>query len=248
VAVLRKIIILSGLFLFLFSIPGKSASVQVHHRNIDNVRYLIHDDGDRRIPPRELLIFHRTFTQAARHIFCRYNVTMPSSFTVSLSSGAWIFKYLTGFDYETAGLYHSRSRRFYFQNPAALRQKRILERIIYHEMMHCLIHRGRRGREIPQLRWLEECFCEALFPARSLYGTSPAADFREFKNFRSFKDFLRNNLWKKTGPQRRRAYSLAARYGSHLIRRSSERRILGMLLDGRGASILEKVFLQLKRK
>lgn len=234
------------LFFILLTLSSEGIVVRVHQQNLDNVRYYIHDDGLRRISPKDLKLFHQNFTQAARYIFNRFNEPLPPSFKVSLSTGSWIFQYQTGHDSHTAGLFHRSSGRFFFQNPAVLRDNNKLERTIYHQMMHCLIHRTLRGKDPHRLRWLEKSFCEALFPSYQSYASVSARDFRAFETFPDFKAWLRENL-KATSPEsRHRAFSMAGAYGKKLLQMTSERRILGILMDGRGALILEKAFLKLK--
>ncbi|MCP4131490.1 MAG: hypothetical protein GY754_10975 [bacterium] len=220
--------------------------------SLDGVRYSVFGAQNAQFRNNELLYFHSVFTESVSQLYARYNVKMPSRFRVTLALRSKIFKQLTGINWFVAGLFDPVEDGFYFQNPVSLRRRGILTRVVRHEITHQVIFRARvnsgKSGSRKDLFWLEESFCEALYPVEKGNIPAIAKTMKKFGSYNRFRKYLSKNLASSNRIVKKRAYGIAQTWGSFLINRLGERPVFEVLIGGKSPGIIKKEFVSFKKK
>lgn len=190
--VIRRLIITGAAVIALVFTSPETEAAPYQTRVMGNVHYRIFSEGHYRLPPPELIRFHRSFTQAHRYLFNRYGITEPAANKVAIAMSSSLFREITGLSHEQGGIYLSKKGIYCFFRPEILHSKSKLDAVIYHEVLRHLIYRARRGSEAHGYQWMEEAFCEARYP---LFSSEKSEKRRPgFNSCSEFKDFIHLNL------------------------------------------------------
>jgi len=217
--------------LSLFFTSPHSYSAPYQEVSLDNTRYRIFSDGHYRVVHRDLLVLHRTIGQAHIYIFNRYQVPLPPSAEVAVTTSSAIFRDITGQSHLIGGLYLPAKRRFCFYIPGAIANLQIFHKTVYHEVMRRFIYRVRRGEEIYGREWMEEAFCEARFP---LYARTEESK-KKIKSLQSCREFRKTIRYALKSPEfktYREGVILAGLWGSWNIDAYGEKFLLERIIRG----------------
>lgn len=168
------------------------------------------------------------FTAATAELFDRLNVRRPASFNVIICRSAPVFTRLTGKDWRVAALYDPAGERYYFQNPGSLKRQGLLGMVARHEVCHHALRlaAGKKSGE----PWLEESFCESLYPTGSAGAAPGGAMTRHVRTLRELKEFITGGLAGKDPGARARAYSMARGWGAYARERLGEARFMAIVI------------------
>ncbi|MBM9499887.1 hypothetical protein JWG44_06440 [Leptospira sp. 201903071] len=150
----------------------------------------------------------------------RLNLKKPSETTVFISETAKIFSETSGQPSFVAASFFPDSNRFHFQNPNTLNKRNILNSSIRHEICHFFSpHLNNED-----LRWIEESYCEALYPINSIVPKK----FLDFpKSWEKFKRIHLDKSLKKKDELRK--YKLLAAWGQWILQDQGEIRFRSFL-------------------
>ncbi|TGK10904.1 hypothetical protein EHO98_20280 [Leptospira stimsonii] len=143
----------------------------------------------------------------------RLNLKKPSSVSVFISQNTKIFTRTTGQPSFIAAHFLLESEQFHFQNPSLLKKKNILSKSIRHEICHYF------SPHIDNfdLRWLEESYCESLYPTNAIVSKN----FLQFPN--SWEQFKQFNRDKSSDKKRElKKYELLSSWGSWILKEQGE--------------------------
>lgn len=245
---MKNIIKLTIFFIIILYCNDAHAKLNSKIYVLDGIEYIVIGSAqDKRMITRNSLFrFHQIFSGSLASLSGDYNIRIPSSFKVFLCTTAPVFGQLTGHNWYVAGLYEGEGERFYFQNPDSLGRKGILQKVIRHELCHLIIKVARMDNRFPgmasRFTWLEESFCEALFPVQGKSEVSTAYLLKNIYSINNLKRRLSVGLNSRNRIKRQRAYRLAFVWGSFLLKRLGKKNIFSILVGKYDENILAKHF------
>ncbi|EPG74557.1 hypothetical protein LEP1GSC058_3164 [Leptospira fainei serovar Hurstbridge str. BUT 6] len=177
--------------------------------------------GDSSIDNREagsvLRKFSELFMETLRKELDRLNVRRPNEASIFVAGTPTIFQVYSGQPKYSAG-YCSQDRRIlYFQRPNLLDGRGILEKTIQHEICHFLLPVSGKNDS----HWLEESYCETLYPINSERSAPSNLVFPE--RWRIFQKELNKSLTQGSIKDRKIAYQKARRWGAWLLKKETEK-------------------------
>lgn len=150
----------------------------------------------------------------------RLNLKKPSHISVFISENPKTFSRTTGQPSFVAARFFPDSEQFHFQNPSILKKRNILLASVRHEICHYFSPHSN------ELSWLEESYCEALYPTNSIIHRK----FLDFPmSWEKFKKFNSDKSLKKENELRR--YKLLSSWGNWILKTQGEIRFRNLLND-----------------
>ncbi|MBW9230994.1 hypothetical protein JQK62_00835 [Leptospira santarosai] len=150
----------------------------------------------------------------------RLNLKRPFEAFVFIAENSKVFSTATGQPSFVAARFLSESNRFYFQNPKTLEKRNILTSTIRHEICHFLSPH----LENENFRWLEESYCEALYPTNTIV---PKRFLAFPKTWDEFKKTYSNQSSKKQVTSQK--YKLLAAWGAWILKEHGETQFRNLL-------------------
>ncbi|AOP32629.1 hypothetical protein A0128_01320 [Leptospira tipperaryensis] len=150
----------------------------------------------------------------------RLNLKKPSEAFIFIAENSKVFAQISGQPSFVAARFLSDSNRFYFQNPNTLYKRNILSSSIRHEICHFLSPHLKEQT----LQWIEESYCEALYPTNSIVS-------KKFLDFpKSWEQFKKINLSKNSKKEEElKKYKLLASWGDWILKDQGEIRFRNLL-------------------
>lgn len=150
----------------------------------------------------------------------RLNIKKPSEALVFIAENPSVFAKTSGQPSFVAGRFLPESNRFYFQNPNTLDKKNILVQTVRHEICHFLSPHIRDEH----LQWLEESYCEALYPTNAILPKRLLVFPKSWEKFK--KIHSGSNLKRKAQLEK---YKLLSSWGNWILKERGEIRFRNML-------------------
>lgn len=209
-----------SLFFALVSIPLLSEPIRY---KVDGYEFYFLKDQNlsSRIPPTEMISgFAEQFILEFAKEAERLNLKKPSGISVFISENPKIFSQTTGQPSFVAARFFPESQQFHFQNPDILKKRNIFLASVRHEICHYFSPHSK------ELNWLEESYCEALYPTNPIIPRK----FLVFpESWEKFKKFNSDKSSKKEVELRR--YKLLSSWGNWILKNRGEIRFRNLLND-----------------
>jgi hypothetical protein len=214
------------------------ASVQEPHPTIIKInsgQYIIWDYNRKQLSQQMIMRFHKLFSGTLEKKCSYYNVKKPETYTVNLCVNPSSFITHTGQPWLSAGIFDRERKQFFFKNPHILIKRGILERVISHEVMFLVISLARQENTESvetyppgETVWIEESFCQALYPADKTRSIPFCSIAKKFNDFGELKNYLAVNLISQNRQARINAYGTAGTWGMILLTNLGERKFFEM--------------------
>ncbi|XDD50441.1 hypothetical protein AB3N59_01100 [Leptospira sp. WS92.C1] len=163
--------------------------------------------------------FADQFESALRQESERLNLKTPGETSILIFETTSIFTRMSGQPSYIAARFIPERNRFYFQNPKILEKRNILTSLIRHEICHFLSpHQAEES-----LKWLEESYCEALYPTNPVVSKN-LLDFP--KSWEQFRKFNRKTASKK---EEFKKYKLLSTWGNWILKTLGESKFRTLL-------------------
>ncbi|EQA46073.1 hypothetical protein LEP1GSC050_3147 [Leptospira broomii serovar Hurstbridge str. 5399] len=211
----RSAILLSTLLVC--SYPILTEPIRIRSEEFTYIYLPDGDSIDTTVARNVLLKFSELFTENLRKEVDRLNIRRSKEASIFIADNPAIFQAYSGQPRYSAGYCSQDRRTLYFQKPDLLDRRGILEKTIKHEICHFLLH----GRENTDSNWLEESYCESIYPTNAEQSDSSKIVFPE--RWIAFRNELNRSLTKGSRKERRVAYQKAHRWGAWLLKKKTEK-------------------------
>ncbi|EQA35538.1 hypothetical protein LEP1GSC047_1651 [Leptospira inadai serovar Lyme str. 10] len=211
----RSAILLSTLLVC--SYPILTEPIRIRSEEFTYV-YLPDSDSIDGISARKVLLkFSELFSEILRREVDRLNVRRPKDASIFIADTPAIFQAYSGQPRYSAGFCSQNRLTLYFQRPDRLDHRGILEKTIRHEICHLLLP----VRDKIDFHWLEESYCESIYPTNTEQSGSSDLVFPE--RWITFQKELNRSLTKGSVKERKVAYQKARRWGTWLLKKETEK-------------------------
>lgn len=204
---------------FLNGEPNRNQGDHELNGNFSEGRYRISGTSPERIPARSLQNFLDLFARLRRELPENSLAGGLPPVDVILATDGGAFRDLSGQGAMVAGLYIQSRQSFLFQNPAVLKNKKLLTSTIRHECCHeALTNLSTFEGKSPPNGALQELYCDAVYPISQSPQTITPGKSELPPRLNLFLERMEIELNSRNPEKIRRARTLLRVFGTELIR------------------------------